>query len=67
MGDLQNQWISERYSLSKFEDFYENLKDLYNFQSFDYDTMPENIRKKAHELLMVWIDEQFDLINEKPV
>lgn len=46
----------------EIEQFKENLKELYNFQSFDWDTMPESARKKAHELLMVWVEEQFELL-----
>jgi len=48
--------------IAEIEKYKENLKELYNFQSFDWDTMPESARQKAHELLMEWIEEQFKLL-----
>ena len=43
----------------------ENLKQIYNVSSFDYDTMPEAARKKYREVVFAIADKALQSLTEK--
>ena len=43
----------------------ENLKQIYNVSSFDYDTMPEAARKKYREIVFAIADKALQSLTEK--
>lgn len=59
---LENQLIA---AFEQRDTLAENLKQIYNVSSFDYDTMPEAARKKYREVVFAIADKALRSLTEK--